>query len=47
MKKYKTNDAYTAAMMTDAGVLFNAEMDEDCACGSKSYSDSEVESIDF
>jgi hypothetical protein len=47
MKKYKTNDAYTAAMTTDAGVLFNAEMDEDCACGSKSYSDSEVESIDF
>jgi len=47
MKKYKTNEAYTAAMSSDAGVVFNSEMDEECACGSKSYSEKDIETIDF
>ena len=47
MIKYKTNDQYTAAMKSGVGEKFNTEMDATCACGAKSYSEEEVESIDF
>lgn len=47
MKKYQTNEAYNAAMKGGNEDKFHEAMDTLCPCGVKSYSESEVESIDF
>ena len=50
VKAYKTPDDFTKSMeneSTGKKEEFENKMLEDCACGGKSYSEEEVESIDF
>ena len=47
MKKYKTNEDYNAAMKGQVEDQFHEAMDTLCPCGVKSYSEEEVEAVDF